>query len=159
MVRRLRIWKAVSALAVVNVLAAHGCSGPADTSSTSTGATASSSSGATGTSSSSSGTGGSGTGGGPVTPPCDVTAPTSCPDPAPTYADVMPILTLKCQPCHSGVPNGPWPLTDYDHVADWQNEIRTELLACSMPPLDGGVTITDEERMLLLTWVRCGVPK
>lgn len=90
---------------------------------------------------------------------CSVTAPTACPDPAPRYADVAPVLQAKCVTCHSGVAGGPWPLTDYEHVADWQNEIRAELLDCSMPPADAGAPITKEESTLLLNWVRCGAPE
>src|SRR5262245_15303976 len=50
---------------------------------------------------------------------CSVTAPTSCPDPAPHYADVMPIFRDRCVICHSGAVDGPWALTDYEHIADW----------------------------------------
>lgn len=91
--------------------------------------------------------------------PCSATAPTACPDPAPRYADVAPVLQAKCVTCHSGVAGGPWPLTNYEHVADWQNEIRAELLDCSMPPADAGAPITKEESTLLLNWVRCGAPE
>lgn len=91
--------------------------------------------------------------------PCLVSPPTECPDPAPKYADVVPVLEQKCVTCHSGVAGGPWPLTDYDHVASWQNEIRGELVSCSMPPLDAGAHITEDERTLILTWLRCGAPQ
>ena len=68
-------------------------------------------------------------------PPCTVTAPTECPDPAPRYADVAPIIGKYCaSPCHYGAPAGPWPLTDYDHVADWQDIVRDQVLTCAMPP-------------------------
>ncbi|HVY38604.1 MAG TPA: hypothetical protein VHM31_11735 [Polyangia bacterium] len=91
---------------------------------------------------------------------CSVTAPTSCPDPAPRYADVAPIISQRCaMPCHSGVPNGPWPLTDYEHVADWADTVRADLLDCSMPPADGGVPITADDRTAVLTWIRCGAPE
>lgn len=88
-----------------------------------------------------------------------VVAPTACPDPAPKYADVAPVFAAKCATCHSGAADGPWPLADYDHVASWQGEIRSQLLSCSMPPPDAGASITDEERMLILTWLRCGAPQ
>jgi hypothetical protein len=88
---------------------------------------------------------------------CSVDAPTSCPDPAPRYADVAPIIDQRCvQPCHSGLPEGPWPLTDYQHVADWADVVRTDLILCVMPPADGGTSISDEERGAILTWIRCG---
>ena len=87
-------------------------------------------------------------------------APTACPDPAPTFADVAPIFGERCvTPCHSGTPNGPWPLSRYEHIFDWQEDIRSHLLDCTMPPLDGGVAITTEERLAILNWIRCGLPE
>jgi hypothetical protein len=68
------------------------------------------------------------------------------------------IIERRCLGCHSGVPEGPWPLTTYEHVADWQDVVRTDLLDCSMPPPDAGVPITIDERIAILTWIRCGFP-
>jgi hypothetical protein len=91
---------------------------------------------------------------------CSVDAPTACRDPAPHYSDVAPILAQRCvEPCHSGLPEGPWPLTDYEHVADWADVVRTDLLLCLMPPADAGVAIADEERLAILNWIRCGFPE
>jgi hypothetical protein len=90
---------------------------------------------------------------------CDVTLPTSCNDPTIGYADIAPILEQRCLSCHRGTPGGPWPLTSYEHVASWANEIRGQVSACAMPPADAGSTMTDEERDRLLLWVRCGAPK
>ena len=88
-----------------------------------------------------------------------VEPPTECPNPPPTFADVSPIIGQRCSgPCHSGTPNGPWPLATYQHVADWKDDIRSHLLDCSMPPQDGGVPITTAERVAILTWIRCGLP-
>jgi len=89
---------------------------------------------------------------------CDLEAPTACPEPAPTYGDVSPIFASRCVTCHSGAPGGPWALRDYEHVVDWSDTIHDELLACAMPPLDAGVPITKEERLAILTWIRCGTP-
>jgi hypothetical protein len=90
-------------------------------------------------------------------PPCTVTAPTECPDPAPLYGDVAPIIGKFCaSPCHYGAPAGPWPLTDYEHVADWQDVVRDQVLTCVMPPPEERSDITDAERLAILTWVRCG---
>lgn len=90
---------------------------------------------------------------------CTVMAPTACPDPAPTYADVVPIFEQRCASCHSGEAGQPWPLKDYQHISDWQDAVRGEVLTCAMPPADSGVAITDAERLLILTWIRCGLPK
>ncbi|QSQ27148.1 hypothetical protein JY651_20525 [Pyxidicoccus parkwayensis] len=92
-------------------------------------------------------------------PTCDVQAPTACPSPAPRYADVAPIFEQRCVICHDTAPGGPWPLNDYGHVSDWQETIRASQLDCSMPPSDAGVRITLEERLAILQWIRCGLPK
>lgn len=90
---------------------------------------------------------------------CDVRAPTACAEPAPTYADVAPIFAERCVICHAGDWNGPWPLTTYRHVADWRDDIRADLLDCSMPPRDAGVAMPVEERERILGWIRCGLPE
>lgn len=95
-----------------------------------------------------------------ATASCLADAPTACPDPAPHYTDLEPIFRQRCVICHSGLTaDGPWPLNSYGHVADWQNEIRSELLACTMPPQDASVPITAEERARILEWLRCGLPE
>lgn len=99
-------------------------------------------------------------GGRPVNPgPCDSVAPTACAEPAPTYAVVEPIFQQRCVVCHAGSSNGLWPLTDYGHVASWEDTIRAAMLQCSMPPSDSGMTIETAERNLLLQWIRCGMPE
>jgi hypothetical protein len=96
----------------------------------------------------------------PVTPACTVTAPTACPNPPVRYADVVPVFKRCADACHDGkVVGGPWPLIDYEHVADWYDAVRDQILTCAMPPADAGITLTDDERMLILNWVVCGVPK
>ncbi|HEX8699654.1 MAG TPA: hypothetical protein VF815_12500 [Myxococcaceae bacterium] len=90
---------------------------------------------------------------------CPVPAPTSCPDPAPRYADVEPIFERRCIVCHAGEPGGPWSLKGYGHVADWQDTIRPHVRECTMPPEDAGISMTLEERLAILTWIRCGLPR
>ena len=87
---------------------------------------------------------------------CSVSAPTRCPSPAPRYPDIAPIIMERCVPCHAGVPNGPWPLTEYQHVADWQDTIRSNLLDCTMPPPEASIPMTNGERLAILDWIRCG---
>jgi len=89
---------------------------------------------------------------------CTVQAPTVCPDPAPHWADVAPIFQSRCVECHNGMVGGPWPLMQYQHVADWQDLVRAHVLSCTMPPPDAGVPMTDEERTAILTWILCGFP-
>jgi hypothetical protein len=90
---------------------------------------------------------------------CNVTAPTSCPEPAPRYADIGPIIQSRCVICHVGSRGGPWALVSYQHVADWHDLIRGVMLSCAMPPPDAGVPMTVEEREVILTWLRCGHPR
>jgi hypothetical protein len=91
---------------------------------------------------------------------CTVQAPTSCPTPKPHYADVEPIFKQRCVGCHNGAsPDSPWPLTEYEHIADWFDIVRDEMLHCSMPPADSGLKMPDAERVAILTWIRCGFPK
>lgn len=99
--------------------------------------------------------------GAPPAPACTVTAPATCPDPPVRYADVAPILNQRCvETCHDGqTAAGPWPLTDYPHVADWADAVRDQVLFCTMPPVDAGVPISDAERLAILNWVRCGAPE
>jgi hypothetical protein len=89
---------------------------------------------------------------------CPFSPPTACPDPKPTYADVQPIFEERCFACHDGN-HGQWGLTDYQHVADWFGEIRSQMLACTMPPPDAGMSMPVSERMQILTWIRCGFPR
>jgi uncharacterized membrane protein len=96
-----------------------------------------------------------------VTPyTCPVTPPTVCPAPAPSYADVAPIFESRCVTCHAGKPQGSWALTSYSHVASWQDTIRTNVRDCTMPPTDAGVPAMPlEERLAILTWIHCGLPR
>ena len=92
---------------------------------------------------------------------CGVIGPTECPSPTLRYADVAPIIDQRCAgPCHSGLlAEGPWPLNDYEPVADWADVIRDEVLTCAMPPADSGVTMTLDDRLAILAWIRCGNPE
>ncbi len=90
---------------------------------------------------------------------CNAVPVTECPAPAPRYADVAPIIAERCVACHDGkMKPGPWPLIDYNHVADWADVVRADLLTCAMPPPDAP-PMPDGERQLLLTWLRCGAPE
>ncbi len=88
---------------------------------------------------------------------CSVMDPTSCPDPAPHYADVAPIFQSRCVSCHSG-DSGPWPLTDYGSILAWEDIVRSDLLGCTMPPPDAGISMTRDEQIAILTWIRCALP-
>ncbi|HVR60749.1 MAG TPA: hypothetical protein VMU50_02570, partial [Polyangia bacterium] len=87
---------------------------------------------------------------------CSPIAPAPCPDPPPRYADVQGTLQQRCVPCHDGTPDAAWPLQTYVEVAEWEDVVLDDLLRCTMPPADGGITMTDEERTALVTWIGCG---
>lgn len=89
---------------------------------------------------------------------CTVVAPTSCTDPDLRYSDVEPIVEDKCQPCHDGTQQQ-WPLTTYNHLADWFDLVPPEVANCRMPPEPLQRSISDEERVILLTWFACGFPQ
>lgn len=91
---------------------------------------------------------------------CEIAAPTACPSPAPSYrTDVEPIVRARCVSCHYGQVGGPWPLNSYDHVSDWRDTIRSAMLDCSMPPPEDGLTMSERERVTILEWIRCGMPR
>lgn len=87
---------------------------------------------------------------------CPVPPPTSCPTPAVRYADIAPTVQEHCVPCHMGAGDGPWPLTDYSHLADWQDLIQGVMMDCSMPPIEEPYALPARDRVAILTWVLCG---
>ena len=97
-------------------------------------------------------------GGGDASATCDVERPTACPDASLRYADVAPIIAQRCTGCHNGK-DGMWPLSTYQHVADWSGEIRAQMLSCTMPPPSAGIDMPLAERQTILDWIRCGFPK
>jgi hypothetical protein len=100
------------------------------------------------------------TDGGAIPPlACGAHATKTCPSPAPSFKkEVLPLLKAKCGSCHVDEPDHPWPLTDWDTVRDWKAQFTQDILSCTMPPLDAGITLTDEERGLFVAYVACGTP-
>jgi uncharacterized membrane protein len=84
--------------------------------------------------------------------------PATCPDPPLHYSDVSPIIERRCLSCHYGAVAGPWPLTTYQDVADWQLLIHDDLILCTMPPPESPTGLTSDERQAILSWIACGVP-
>jgi len=83
-----------------------------------------------------------------------------CPSPPPSFAnDILPIVVQRCDGCHDpNAPSGPWPFQGYDDVAGWATLIQPDLMDCTMPPPDSGVTLPAAERFLILSWIDCGIP-
>ncbi len=89
---------------------------------------------------------------------CAVPPPTECLHPPPTYAKIRPVLDRSCNTCHnSSSPNGEWPLDDYAHVVAWSDSLRDEVLNCLMPPVEAE-PLPPDDRLLLMQWIRCGLP-
>lgn len=90
---------------------------------------------------------------------CAVPAPTECPEPMPTYEDVIPLFETYCNTCHTPEdPSGPWPLETYSHIVSWRSLVRDEVLTCNMPPKEDA-PLPPEERILLMEWILCGMPE
>ena len=91
---------------------------------------------------------------------CPPPLSTVCPTPPPSYAnDIVPILDARCNGCHDpAIPDGPWPLHDYQDVIDWKGVVVDSLLNCTMPPADGPTTLPEVERQRLFAWVACDTP-
>lgn len=96
--------------------------------------------------------------GGPPGLGCVDRAPAECTQPELRYDDVAPIIEARCLSCHDGQ-HGQWPLTSYRHVADWFDELRGVIVACTMPPPDADIPMEREERELILNWLICGYPQ
>lgn len=80
-----------------------------------------------------------------------------CPSPAPGYAaDVEPIITRRCRPCHTaGGVEATAPLDTYQQVHARRAEIQVRVSACLMPPANQPQP-SDAERAALLGWLVCG---
>ena len=79
-----------------------------------------------------------------------------------TWAQIQPIIALRCQPCHSATPTFEGMTSPPQGVIyDSEEDVRTKapmimdraILTHSMPP--GNLTqITDEERKILGSWIQ-----
>ena len=90
--------------------------------------------------------------------PC-VGIPATCPMQQPSYArDIAPIFAAKCNTCHSeAVDSGPWPLTEYSYISDWQTNVLADIQYCTMPPA-GAPPLTSTEQDAILAWIVCNAP-
>jgi hypothetical protein len=59
--------------------------------------------------------------------------------------------------CHGTNP-GSWALNTYGHVAHWRDTIRAALVTCAMPPAEAQMALPEAESLLILNWIRCGMP-
>lgn len=90
---------------------------------------------------------------------CSKEVPDACVQPSPTFTkDVLPIIQARCGSCHAA-DAGQWPLDEYQYVIDWEPSFVGDVVGCTMPPADAGITMTSEERAVLLDWFACGLPQ
>ncbi len=84
-----------------------------------------------------------------------------CSAPVPTYVGtVQAIIDLRCGSCHrADNPSGPWPLDNYEDVADWSLVISNQLDSCMIDSPHFGNPLPDGERRAIDTWLGCGVPE
>ena len=94
-----------------------------------------------------------------VVPACGSDVTPTCPNPKPSYEkDVAPILDAQCNNCHVGGATGPWPLSPYESLFHWREQLLGSLVQCTMPPVDAGETLSATERAKIIGWVACGAP-
>ncbi len=96
----------------------------------------------------------------PPSASCPDDIPGSCPSTVPSYAaDVAPILTSVCAPCHvsGGSAYASYDFESYASVAANESAILDAMSTCHMPPAVSP-QLTDEQRATLLAWLVCGSP-
>lgn len=84
--------------------------------------------------------------------------PVACENDTLGYADVAPIFETHCLACHAGDNLLPR-LTSYADAAALFESIPSEIATCSMPPEDSMPSMSEDERLLVLDWFRCGFPE
>jgi len=82
------------------------------------------------------------------------------------HKDVLPILQMRCQPCHRPGEIAPMPLVTYRDARPWAKAIREAVLTGKMPPwfAESGLRFENDPRLApaeiatIDAWVRAGAP-
>lgn len=98
---------------------------------------------------------------------CVVPTPVARPGPAPTWADVAPVLERRCAGCHSQGGDAPFALGSYEEAWVSADTIGEVVRRGTMPPwfadpavgvFENDRRLTPAERALLLAWSAAGAP-
>jgi hypothetical protein len=82
-----------------------------------------------------------------------------------SHADTKSIIDAKCATCHQPGDVGPFSLTTYQEVRDFEAAVRSSIDNGTMPPwmpadecndYVGNIDLTEEERSTLLAWLDAG---
>ena len=86
----------------------------------------------------------------------------------PTFTkDIAGLVSAKCQQCHRDGDVAPFAINGYDDLVTWSDDIVRVLEAKTMPPwkpvpghgeFRDAFNLTDDERRMMLSWVRNGMP-
>ena len=88
-------------------------------------------------------------------------------EPAPTYAEIQPILATHCSACHSARPTNPafasppvgLVLDSYEHVRPAAARIRARAVDTETMPMANTTGMTRAERDRLGAWIAAGAPR
>jgi hypothetical protein len=90
---------------------------------------------------------------------CPADLPETC-GVAPSWqAEVAPIVSRACAPCHGpGGVEAARPLATYDDVYAGRRAVLDQVYSCLMPQQGSGVALTSGEQLALLHWLVCDAP-
>ena len=90
---------------------------------------------------------------------CPADLPETC-GVAPSWqAEVAPIVSRACAPCHGpGGVEAARPLAAYADVYARRRDVLDQVYSCLMPQQGSGVALSAGEQDALLHWLVCGAP-
>ncbi len=99
----------------------------------------------------------------PAPVPTPIPAPTPTPEPQPLTYDVIntKVIQTNCLKCHKHTDDDDSDkifLTTYEEVFANRNGVESEIKDGEMPP-KRGIPLTDEQRNMILDWIKAGAPQ